>query len=114
MELSIGAQTISVTAAAFCGLVAGLLYDLLRQLRRAGGRALALVCDLVFCLSCTFSLFFVGMLFCGGRLGLWEPTAFVCVFGLYCFGVSPSITPLFGICKEKSADFLKKHAKKVK
>ncbi len=114
MELSIGAQTISVTAAALCGLVAGLLYDLLRQLRHAGGRTLAFVCDLAFCLYCTFSLFLVGMLFCGGRLGFWEPAAFVGIFWLYCFGVSPSITPFFGICAKKSAVFLKKHAKKVK
>ena len=62
----------------------------------------------------TRTLFIVGMLFCGGRLGFWEPAAFVGIFWLYCFGVSPSITPFFGICAKKSAVFLKKHAKKVK
>ncbi len=114
VELSIGTQTISITAAALCGLAAGLLYDLLRQLRRAGGRTLGFLCDSFFCLYCTVSLFLVGMLFCGGRLGFWEPTAFVGIFCLYCFGISPSITPFFGICGRKGAELLKKHVKKVK
>ena len=59
-------------------------------------------------------VFLVGMLFCGGRLGFWEPTAFVGIFCLYCFGISPSITPFFGICGRKGAKLLKKHVKKVK
>lgn len=114
MELSIGAQTISVTAAALCGLVAGLLYDLLRQLRAVSGAFLAGCCDVFFCLYCTLSLFCVGMLFCGGRLTLWEPAAFLGVFALYLFGVSPSVSPVFGTVREKSAKIIEKRRKNAK
>ena len=109
MGVSISAQTISIAAASLGGLLAGLLYDLLRVLRRGGGRLRALCCDLFFCLFCTASLFLVGMLFCEGRLGLWEAASFLCAFCLYLFGVSTSISPFFGICREK---LLKKFRKK--
>ena len=114
MGVTIGAQTISIAAAALCGLLAGLLYDLLRVLRRGGGRALGVICDAVFCLFCTGAMFLAGMVFCGGRPGFWEPFSFLTVFGLYLFGVSPSITPFFGICREKIADLLKKGKKNAK
>ena len=37
MGVSIGAQTISITASAVLGLAAGLLYDILRQIRAVSG-----------------------------------------------------------------------------
>ena len=111
MGVTIGAQTISVAAAALSGLIAGLLYDLLRVIRRGGGRAAALVCDGVFCLYCMFSLFLVGMAFCGGRLGIWECGAFLGVFALYILGVSPSVIPFFGKIRRKCAKRLKKEQK---
>ena len=110
--MSIGAQTISITAAALGGLTAGLLYDLLRQIRSSAGRAAGFVCDLFFCLVCTAELFLIGMLFCDGRLGVWEPAGFAAAFGLYLFGISPSVVPVFGIYREKMLLFLKKLAKK--
>ena len=64
MGVTIGAQTISIAASALCGLLAGLLYDLLRVVRRGGGRALGVICDLVFCLFCTGAMFLAGMVFC--------------------------------------------------
>ena len=88
-------------ASALCGLIAGLLYDLLRPLRYAGGKVLAVLCDLFFCLFCTSALFLIGMFFCAGRLSLWEPSAFLGVFSLYVFGISPSIAPVFGIRRKK-------------
>lgn len=112
--MSIGAQTISITAAALGGLAAGLLYDLLRQIRAVGGRTAGFLCDLFFCLFCTAELFLVGMLFCEGRLGVWEPAGFLTAFGLYLFGISPSVTPVFGIYREKMRVFLKKVRKNVK
>ena len=45
------------------------------------------------------------MLFCEGRLGVWEPAGFLALFGLYLFGISPSIVPIFGICREKMLYF---------
>ena len=114
MRVTIGAQTISIAAAAFCGLLAGMLYDLLGAVRRGRGQALGVICDVVFCLFCTGAMFLTGMVFCGGRFGFWEPFSFLTVFGLYLFGVSPSITPFFGNCREKCAVFLKKQRKKVK
>ena len=112
MGVSIGAQTISITASALCGLLAGLLYDLLRLVRRGGGRAAGLICDLVFSLFCMGAMFAVGMLFCGGRLGFWECCGFLLTLGLYIFGVSPTRTPVFGKSGEKCADFSKNRAKK--
>ena len=90
MGVEIGAQMISIAASALCGLLAGLLYDLLRVVRSGGGRALAAVCDLLFCLFCTGTMFLTGMVFCDGRPGLWEPVSFLAVFALYLMGISPS------------------------
>ncbi|MBQ7473811.1 MAG: hypothetical protein IJS79_05635 [Oscillospiraceae bacterium] len=112
MGISIGTQTISITAAALAGLSAGLLYDLLRQIRAATGKAAGLICDVLFCLYCTAALFLIGMFFCEGRLGVWEPAGFLAAFGLYLFGISPSVAPVFGICAKKIRFFLKKAAKK--
>ena len=114
MGVSIGAQMISVAASSLCGLLAGLLYDLLRVLRRGGGRALGVICDLLFCLFCTGAMFVTGMAFCAGRPGFWEPFSFLAVFGLYLFGVSPSIAPVFGNLREKCAGLPKKGQKKEK
>ena len=113
MGVEIGAQTISVTAASLCGLLSGLLYDLLRAVR-GGGRTRGLICDLFFCLFCTFSLFLVGMAFCEGGLGVWEAGGFLALFALYLWGVSPSVTPAIGIIREKCALFLKKPRKTEK
>ena len=114
MGVELGAQTISVTAASLCGLLAGLLYDLLRAVRRGGGRARGLICDLFFCLFCTVSLFLVGMAFCEGGLGVWEAGGFLALFALYLWGVSPSVAPAIGIIREKCAFFLKKQRKTAK
>ena len=114
MGVDVGAQMISIAAASLCGLLAGLLYDLFRPLRRSGGRAVGMICDLLFCLFCTGAMFVTGMVFCGGRPGFWEPFFFLVVFALYLFGVSPSITPFFGNIKEQCAVSLKKVKKKEK
>lgn len=114
MGVSIGAQTIAIAASAFCALLAGLLYDLLRAVRHGGGAVLGWICDLFFCLFCTAAMFLTGMIFCGGRPGFWEPFTFLAVFALYLFGVSPSISPYFGIRREKCAVLLKKAKKKAK
>ncbi len=114
MEIPIGTQTIALTAAAVCGASSGLLYDLLRAIRRGASRSVQTACDLFFCLFCTGVMFLLGMVFCEGRPGVWEGTVFLVGFGLYLFGVSPSIAPFFGICREKCADFLKNRRKKVK
>lgn len=114
MAITVGEQTIAITAAALCGLSAGLLYDLLRPLRHAVSRFGAALCDVVFCLYCTAAMFLVAMLFCRGRAGVWEGLGFVAVFVLYIWGVSPSIAPIFGILVKKTAGFLKKAEKIVK
>lgn len=91
MGVAVSAQMISLAASALGGLLAGLLYDLLRVLRYGAGKAAGVICDLFFCLFCTGAMFLTGMVFCGGRPGFWEPFTFLAVFGLYLFGVSPSI-----------------------
>lgn len=114
MGVSVGEQTIAISAAALCALSAGLLYDLLRVLRRGASRVGSLVCDTLFCLYCTFSLFAVGMIFARGHALFWEAAAFLTVFGLYQLGVSPSISPAFGTLLGKIAKNLKKDRQKVK
>ena len=114
MGVSIGAQTISVAAAALCGLLGGLLYDLLRALRGGRRRAFALACDLAFCLYCTGSLFLVGMAFCAGKLGVWECCGFLGVFALYLAGVSPSVAPAFGSIRKGCEKILIKGRKTAK
>jgi MFS family permease len=114
MGVSISAQTISITASALGGLIAGLLYDLLRTVRRGRSRAAGVICDLVFCVFCTGAMFLIGMAFCGGRPGFWEPFGFVSSFCLYLFGISPSIVPFFGTLWEKSGENIKKLDKIVK
>lgn len=108
MAITVSEQTIAITAAALCGLLSGLLYDLLRLIRCEGGKVTGIVCDILFCLFCSFSLFLVGMAFGGGRSGIWEGVGFLVSFGLYLAGISPSITPFFGILRKKLADLLKK------
>ena len=107
MGVSISAQTISITASALGGLIAGLLYDLLRTVRRGRSRAAGVICDLVFCVFCTGAMFLIGMAF-------WEPFGFVSSFCLYLFGISPSIVPFFGTLWEKSGENIKKLDKIVK
>lgn len=114
MGVSVGAQTISITASAVLGLGAGLLYDVLRQIRAVSGRIAGILCEVFFCLLCTAALFVLGMAFCGGRLGVWEGAGFLVAFWLYLVGVSPSVTPFFGICRQKAEKFLKKFEKKEK
>ena len=111
MGVSIGAQMISIAASSLCALAAGLLYDLLRALRCRGGRAVGVICDLFFCLFCTGAMFITGMIFCGGRPGFWEPFAFLAVFALYLFGVSPSVSTVFGKYREKCAFLIEKREK---
>ncbi len=114
MGVGIDAQMISLAAAGLCGLLAGLLYDLLRTVRHGGGRAVGVICDLFFCFFCTGAMFLTGMVFCGGRPGFWEPFCFLAVFWLYLVGVSPSVSPFFGICREKCAQTRKKEKKNAK
>ena len=75
-------------ASAVLGLAAGLLYDILRQIRAVSGKLGGILCDVFFCLSCTAALFLLGMTFCGGRLGVWEGAGFLAAFALYLGGIS--------------------------
>ena len=114
MGVTVGTQAISISAAALGGLLAGLLYDLLRMIRRGGGRTAGFLCDLGFCLFCTGELFLIGMAFCGGSLGIWECCAFVLVFWMYLAGVSPSVAPIIGIIRKSGEKNLKKSRKSTK
>lgn len=94
--VDVGTQAIAIAAAGFCGLLSGLLYDLLRHIRYGASAAVGTLCDVFFCLFCTAEMFTVGMYFCEQGAGLWESAAFVSAFAAYIFGISSSITPLFG------------------
>lgn len=107
----IGTQAIAIAAAAFCGLASGLLYDVLRHVRYGAGAAVGMLCDMFFCLCCTAEMFIIGMYFCEHGAGVWEAAAFLAAFAAYIFGISSSISPLFGNFYD---NILKKFQKKDK
>ena len=107
MRTDTSVQMISAAASAFFGLCSGLIYDILRPLRKVS-RAAAAVCDMLFCMICTLAMFIIGMAFCGGRPGFWECALFVGAFAAYLWGISPTVAPIFCKIAEKISNFIKK------
>lgn len=93
MEIRVGEQALALALALLLGLGAGLLYDMLRPLRRRGGKPLAAVTDAVFALASAFCLFLFAMQADNGRLGTWELAAALLGFLLYMHALSPVMLP---------------------
>ena len=83
MEIRVGEQALALALAFGLGLGTGLMYDMLRPLRRRGGKPLAAVTDAVFALASAFCLFLFAMQADNGRLGTWELAAALLGFLLY-------------------------------
>ena len=74
MEISVTGQALAFAGAAALGILAGIVYDLLRIVRRrADRRAVAGALDLLFWLIVTGALFCYALEAGGGRLRLFMP-----------------------------------------
>ena len=92
MGLSIRSQAVSLLLACALGAALGLLYDLMRPVRRHGNHALW---DVLFCLCAASGAFLYAMRSPGGMLGTAE--ILLCGLGLLCYFhlLSPFFLPLF-------------------
>lgn len=93
MEIRIGEQALALAMALLLGLGTGLLYELLRPLRRLGGKPLAAAADAAFAFASAFGLFVFAMQADNGRLGTWELAAALLGFLLYMHSLSPLLLP---------------------
>lgn len=84
----------ALALALLLGLGTGLLYDLLRPLRRLGGKPLAVAADAVFAFASAFGLFVFAMQADNGRLGTWELAAALLGFLLYMHSLSLVVLPV--------------------
>ncbi len=91
MEISLYRQGLSLLCFALLGLGLGLLYDMLRPMRYAGGRAC--IWDGLFCAVAAAGLFVLSM--GSGRLGQWDMAAALLMFCVYINLLSPHILPIF-------------------
>lgn len=94
MEIRVGEQAMALALALLLGLGTGLLYDLLRPLRRLGGKPLAAAADAVFAFASAFGLFVFAMQAENGRLGTWELAAALLGFLLYMHSLSLVVLPV--------------------
>lgn len=94
MEIRVGEQAMALALALLLGLSTGLLYDLLRPLRRLGGKPLAAAADAAFAFASAFGLFVFAMQADNGRLGTWELAAALLGFLLYMHSLSLVVLPV--------------------
>lgn len=95
MEISLGLQAIRLLLALLLGLGTGLLYDLLRPLRRAAGMIAAAGLDALFCLLTGAGIFLFAMSAGDGKLGQWELCAALLGFLAWLHLLSPVVFPIF-------------------
>ena len=92
MGLDIRAQALSLLLALLLGAGLGLLYDLLRPLRRRGGNTLW---DLLFCLTAACLAFLFAMRAENGELGTGEMLLSLLGLVLYMQLLSPLLLPFW-------------------
>ena len=95
MEISLGLQALWLLLALLLGLSPGLLYDLLRPLRRAAGMIAAAGLDALFCLLTGAGIFLFAMSAGDGKLGQWELCAALLGFLAWLHLLSPFVLPVF-------------------
>lgn len=102
MELSIRAQALSLAFALALGAGLGLLYDILRPIRRHGAGTFW---DLLFCLGAAGSAFLFAMRAPNGVLGAGEVLFSLLGLLAYFHLLSPTLLPVFGILDLKFGAF---------
>ena len=93
MNLSIAHQGWALLLSLAMGLGLGLVYDLLRPPRRAGGTTRTRLLDALFAVTAAVALFFFAMASGDGRLGTWELAAALLGFLPYMHLLSPLLLP---------------------
>ena len=88
-------QALRLLLALLLGLSTGLLYDLLRPLRRAAGMIAAAGLDALFCLLTGAGIFLFAMSAGDGKLGQWELCAALLGFLAWLHLLSPFVLPVF-------------------
>lgn len=96
MEIEIAGQALVLLLALLTGAATGLIYDLLRPLRRRSGRVGSAVLDVLFALCAGTAAFVFAMSAPGGRLGMWELTLILAGFIAYMYTLSSRIYPVAG------------------
>ena len=114
MELSIRAQAVSLLLACGLGAGLGLLYDLLRPIRRRFGNGFW---DFLFCLCSAVLAFLFAMRSENGTLGAGEVLLALLGLLLYFQLLSPILLPYLDVCVRKVGVFCvntQNSAKKVR
>ncbi len=110
-------QSLRLLLALLLGAGTGLLYDVLRPIRRASGKVAAAILDALFCLLAGTGLFLFAMGAGDGRLGQWELCAALLGFLAYLHFLSRFILPVLefaagtaaselALCKKSLKKFL--------
>lgn len=96
MERPITQELMQALLSLGLGACVGVAYDFLRELRRAGGRLAAVLCDLVFCALLCFGLFAFGLGPGEGSLRLFMLACMGGGWALYALTVSAGVRKIFG------------------
>ena len=94
MEIAVGVQALGLVLAFVMGAGMGVLYDVLRPLRRRSGRGGAAVLDALYMLLCGALAFMFAMGAGSGKLGVWELAATLAGFAGYMYTLSDAVFPL--------------------
>ena len=100
MGVELKGQALALLLAAAMGWLLGVLYDLLRPVRRRTGRVMGAALDMLFCLAAGAAVFTYAMGAGSGRLGLWELTAALLGFLLYMHTLSGPLLRVFNALLE--------------
>ncbi|MDO4983162.1 MAG: spore cortex biosynthesis protein YabQ [Eubacteriales bacterium] len=95
MKTEIAKQLTSLSIALLLGFSLGILYDILRPVRRQSGKTGAAVIDALFASVSGIGLFLFAMGAGNGQLGLWELSASFLGFLAYIYTLSDILFPLF-------------------
>ena len=116
MEISLVKQAAALLAALALGALLGLLYDMIRPVRRRCAAWGAAVLDVLYGMVCGFCVFIYVLAAPGGRLGVWELGFSLLGFLLYLHILSDIVYPLteraFSLLMELWS-FLKKFIKNI-
>lgn len=94
MELPLHFQAVGLFLGGVFGLGLGLIYDLIRPIRRSAG-SLGWLFDAFYAVCAGLALFLLSMCMPLGRPGVWEIMAAVLGFGAWLRFLSPLLLPLF-------------------
>lgn len=94
MDIRIEDQAVALILSLAIGAGIGLLYDLLRPIRRRGGRLLAIASDGLFAAVSGLGMFTFAMAADNGRLGTWELAGMLLGFLLYMHALSGTVLPV--------------------